>query len=360
MNTPCLTSQVRMLRDFFKIQPGEIDMPAFPLFALFNPALGMTSVIPDMNAARPVKANPAHLVDAIRDQQVTNTFGSPAVWSRVADYCVRRRIKLPSLKRILIAGAPVSYRVIEMLHEVLNDDADVHTPYGATEALPVAAMAGRTVVSQTAALSRRGAGICVGSVFPGIKLRIIRITDEAIGTWSDDLIVPDGQIGEIAVQGPVVTKAYANQPRATAMAKIHDGDDVWHRMGDVGYRDARGRIWFCGRKNHRVRTPEGTLFSIPCEAIFNEHPDVLRSALVGVGPPGRQEPVIIVQMAARRNPIGRSRDAATRELLKLGRAADLTRTISRVLFHRGFPVDVRHNAKINREALAVWAKERLH
>ncbi|MFQ5462064.1 MAG: fatty acid CoA ligase family protein [Phycisphaerae bacterium] len=352
-------AQVRLLRDFFKIQPGEIDLPAFPLFALFNPALGMTSVIPDMDAAKPARVNPAHIVEAIRDQGVTNTFGSPAVWTRVADYCAQDRIKLPSLKRILIAGAPVSYHVIQKLHQVIGEDADVYTPYGATEALPIAAIAGRTVVAETASNARRGAGICVGCVLPQITLRIIRISDEPIEAWSDELLLPDGQIGEIVVQGPVVTKSYAHQPRATAMAKIWDGEHIWHRMGDVGYRDDRGRIWFCGRKNHRVVTPEGTLFSVPCEAIFNEHPEVLCSALVGVGPLGRREPVIIVQLKRPCDPLGSRRRVVARELRELARAHDLTRTISRVMFHRGFPVDVRHNAKINREALGVWAKERL-
>ncbi len=110
---------------------------------------------------------------------------------------------------------------------------------------------------------------------------------------------------------------------------------------------------------HRVLTENGTMYSVRCEAIFNEHPDVRRSALVGVGPGGTQTPVIVIEPKPNRFP-SRSRAAAFgEELLQLGRANEMTRCIDHVLFHRALPVDVRHNAKINREALAVWADRRL-
>ena len=207
-------------------------------------------------------------------------------------------------------------------------------------------------------MTRTGAGTCVGRPLPGVDLRVIRITDEPIFEWSDDLLVPDGVLGEIAACGTMVTKDYFGLAEATAAAKIRDGDRIVHRIGDIGYRDDQGRIWFCGRKAHRVVTEDGVLFPVPCEAIFNEHPDVTRSALVGIGEPGAQEPVIIVEPAAGQHPHGRRQAGFRAELLGLGRANDLTRSIGRVLFHRSFPVDVRHNAKINREALAAWAAGR--
>jgi acyl-coenzyme A synthetase/AMP-(fatty) acid ligase len=352
-------AQVQAIQGCYDIRPGEVDLPTFPLFALFSVAMGMTSVIPDMDPSHPARVDPLNIVEPIRDNHATNTFGSPALWARVAEYCVDRGIRLPSLRRILIAGAPVPYRLVEMLHRVINPEADVHTPYGATESLPVASISGREVHSDCTARTRVGAGICVGKPLPGIDLRIIRITDESIGTWPEELVVPAGEVGEIVVSGPVVTNEYFGLPAATTAAKIGDGDRLWHRMGDVGYRDAHGRIWFCGRKAHRVTTGQGTMYSVRCEAVFNEHPDVLRSALVGVGPPGRQIPVMVVEPEGGRLP-SRSRQEAIRdELLQLARANDLTRSIETILFHRRFPVDVRHNAKINREALAAWAARRL-
>ncbi len=351
-------AQIRAIRDGYGISPGEIDLPAFPLFALFSTGMGMTSVIPDMDPTHPARVDPTRIVEAIRDHAVTNTFGSPAMWKRVAAHCVEHNITLPTLRRILIAGAPVPWDVIEKLHRVLPPDADVHTPYGATESLPVSTISGREVLDTCAEKSRIGAGTCVGRPLPGIDLRLIRLTDDAIPQWQDDLSIPDGQFGEITAKGAVVTKRYYGLDRATELAKIRDGDRIWHRMGDVGYRDALGRIWFCGRKAHRVLTECGTLFSVPCEAVFNEHPDVYRSALVGVGPRGLQEPVIVVEPRPDRYPRGRRTASFREELLTLARANAMTRSIGCVLFCRDLPVDCRHNAKINREQLAVWAAER--
>ena len=130
-------------------------------------------------------------------------------------------------------------------------------------------------------------------------------------------------------------------------------------MGDLGYRDARGRLWFCGRKSHRVITRSGTLFTIPCEAIFNTHPSVFRSALVGVPiadgdckPPAR-EPVICIELEA--DARDQDQTKLRTELLALAAKFPHTQGIRTVLFHPAFPVDIRHNAKIFREKLAVWA-----
>ena len=168
-----------------------------------------------------------------------------------------------------------------------------------------------------------------------------------------------GEIGEIVVSGPVVTNAYFGLPTADALAKIDDGDRRWHRIGDVGYLDEQGRVWFCGRKAHRVVTEEGPMFSVCCEAVFNEHPLVRRSALVGIGPLAAKRPVIVVEPTTGKFPPRRDAARFRAALLKLGGTNALTRSIEHVLFHRAFPVDVRHNAKIDREALAVWAAGRL-
>jgi acyl-coenzyme A synthetase/AMP-(fatty) acid ligase len=138
------------------------------------------------------------------------------------------------------------------------------------------------------------------------------------------------------------------------LAKISDGaGGVWHRMGDLGYLDDPGRLWFCGRKAHRVWTAGGPLDTICCEAIFNTHPAVFRSALVGVGPKGNQTPIICVELE--RESRGLDRKELTRQLLEISSKFEHTRGIRTVLYHKAFPVDVRHNAKINREKLALWA-----
>ncbi len=214
------------------------------------------------------------------------------------------------------------------------------------------------ILTETRRRTAAGAGVCVGRPVDEITLRIIRISDEPIATWSEDLCVPSGEVGEIVVSGPVVTREYYHRPQSTGLAKIIDpGRGFWHRMGDLGYVDETGRVWFCGRKSQRVRTAAGELYTIPCEAVFNEHPAVYRTALVGVGEPGAQRPVLCVELKPE-NP-ERSLAEITRELLALGAHHPHTRGIQTILLHPGFPVDIRHNAKIFREKLAAWAAGRL-
>lgn len=362
-------AQIALLRDAVGIQPGEVDLALLYIFALFNPALGVTTVLPDMDPTKSAAINPAHVVEAIQTYGVTNAFGSPTIWKRVAPYCVEHGIRLPSLKRVLMASAPVPPALIEtMLTRVLAPDADVNTPFGATEAMPLTYMSGREITTKTAALSAQGQGMCVGRPLPGIDVRVIDITDQAIPTWNDALELRPGEggatpIGEIVVKGPVVTRLYLNRPQQTAMAKIQDPDGgVWHRMGDVGYFDAQGRLWFCGRKAHRVTTPDGVLFPVPCETIFNVHLDVQRTALVGVGSQGHQRPVLVVEPRAGCFPGSMlEKQRFTLELLALGVQYSHTRAIQDVLFYPGiFPTDVRHNVKIQREKLAVWAAKHHH
>ncbi len=333
-------AQVEALLDTYGFRPGEVDCAAFPLFSLFDGALGMTSVIPDLNPSRPGTCDPAKVVAALRDNHCTTAFGSPAIWRRVAPYCIEHGIRLPELKRVLIAGAPVPPLLVEQLHKVIG--GDVETPYGATESLPVCNITGKEIVGETAAATLAGAGTCVGRPAAHVDVRIIRISDTPIPTWSDQLVVPDGVVGEICVKGPVVTRAYANRPEATAGAKIYDGAAVWHRMGDLGYKDAKGRIWFCGRKGERVRTATGELYTDQIEGMCNGE---RRTALVGVGPPGEQRPVLIVE--------GSPDDALARRL------QEKVPALVAVLFYPAFPVDVRHNAKIHRHTLAKWAEPRV-
>lgn len=354
-------AQVECIRRTYGIQPGEIDLPTFPLFALFDPALGMTTIVPDMDFTKPRHADPAKLIEAIEDWGVTNMFGSPALLDTLSRYGAVHGVQMESLRRVISAGAPVHATIIERVLSLLPPDARLHTPYGATESLPVASIDSDTLLGETWALTNQGKGVCVGTPVPEAEVRIIRISDDPIARWSEDLCVPRGEVGEIVVKSPMVTRSYMNRPEHTAQAKIADGNGphvpIRHRMGDLGYFDERGRLWFCGRKSHRVRTAAGTLFTVPVEVLFNTHPEVFRTALVGVGAPGQQRPVLVVELepTASESDQGRVRG----ELLELGATQEHTRGVRDILFHPGFPVDIRHNAKINRPALATWAAGRV-
>lgn len=349
-------AQVRMIRDAYTIEPGEIDLPMLPIFALFDPALGMTAVVPELDPSKPARFDPAKIVQAVRQEQVTNSFGSPTLWGKIGEHCLERGIVLPSVKRVLCAGAPVPAGLWEKSRQFLPN-GKLHSPYGATEALPVCTIASDEILALAASPSRL-AGACVGRVVPGSAVKII---DADSGPSAGDghlRELPTGEIGEIIVSGPTVTKTYDALPEATAAAKIRVLDEggaetVWHRMGDCGYLDGDGRLWFCGRKAERITTAKGAICTEPCERVFRGLPGVVRCALVGLGAAGAQVPALVVQPTRRMS--WDEEEAFALVLRDRALEFDGTKEIAQFFFHPNFPVDVRHNAKIHRLALARWA-----
>jgi acyl-coenzyme A synthetase/AMP-(fatty) acid ligase len=272
-------------------------------------------------------------------------------------------VRLESLRRVLIAGAPVSPALISDLRGVLAPQADVHTPYGATECLPVSSVRGSEIEGDVRARSESGFGNCIGRPAPRIDVAIVPISDAPIASWSDDLRLAPNQLGEICVKGPVVTREYANERELTLAAKSESRDGLWHLMGDVGYFDDLGRVWFCGRKAHRLETEDGVVTPVPTENIYNVHPRVARTALVGAGARGKERAVLVVEPSAGEMPrTDGARKRFREELDDLWSRARATDCIPKVAhasvvhFRRELPVDVRHNAKIERGALKRWVE----
>ena len=345
-------AQLELIHSYYGIGPDETDQPAFPLFALFSTALGAKAVLPDMNPAKPAKVDPQKFIDSINECGVTYSFGSPAIWNVVSNYCLQQKITLP-IKKVLMAGAPVSGELVKRVKAIIASDGEVHTPYGATESLPIASLDGTTIMNETWNETMLGRGVCVGHSLPGITIEIMEPVDGVMPDKSKAIILDVSEIGEIIVTGPVVTRKYDHNIDETNHAKMYDGETLWHRMGDMGYLDNKGRLWFCGRKGHRVLTSQGVLNTICCEGLFNVHPDVMRTALVGVGDTGTETPVLCVEC----NDSKADHDIIRKDLLSIAAGHDLTAGVQIVLFHPAFPVDIRHNAKIFREKLKVWATE---
>jgi len=386
-------AQLGLIRAHYGIAAGEVDLPMLPVFALFNPALGMTTIVPEIDPRRPAQVDPAKIVQAILQEGVTNSFGSPTLWLKIKRHCVTHGIQLPSLRRILCAGAPVPAELWEDTARWLPN-GQLHSPYGATEALPICSVSS----GEIAALKQESAqcrGACVGKPLPGITVKIVEIVDGPIATLAEASELPRGQVGEIIVGGANVTQHYDALPEATARAKVSIGADntLAHRMGDCGYLDEGGRLWFCGRVAERVRIASGnesgsgsecirlggsecvrlavrTLYTEPCEQVFRAHPQVARCALIGIGavggkssdgagaqrtPAASQIPALVVQPRSPKTTKA-EREALARELRQLALAHAHTAQIERFYFHPDFPVDVRHNAKIHRLTLARWAE----
>jgi acyl-CoA synthetase (AMP-forming)/AMP-acid ligase II len=265
---------------------------------------------------------------------------------------------MPSLKRVIGAGAPITGPVEEMLTAVMAPGGELAANYGATEAMPSTELSSREHLAGLWELTEQGAGVCVGRALPGVELRIIAIVDGPIDAVEDTVGMPAGGVGEILVRGKHVSPEYFLDPDSTRKNKVPDPTGTWHRFGDVGYLDPDGRLWVCGRVSQRVRTAGGDVFPLRVEPIFDAHPAVRRSALVGVpGPDGCETPVLCVEV---RPGLPKAELPALREEL-LARAAgsDTATMIQKVLFKRRLPVDPRHNSKIERPALARWAIRQL-
>lgn len=371
-----LAAQLELLQNTFHITPDEIDLPAFPLYALIDVLLGVTSVIPDVTFPVPAKTDAAKVINAIQQFNVTNMFASPVVLEILSSFAlsgaaaVGRRSRrggqrfdygaknapplnanLPSLKRIITAGAPATIPHQQKFRNLLADHTDLFGIYGATETLPIAKVESREIFSLKEK-TEQGAGVCLGKPIDGVTVRIIPITDEPITEWQDSLTVESNVVGEITVQSAATTREYLNRPESNRISKIEYREDIIHRMGDIGYFDDEGRLWYCGRKSHRVITKDGVMFTEQIENIFNAHPQVNRTALVGVN----DELVLWVELekSAREN-----KDTIRRELMEIAKSHLQASKIKAFLFTKKFPTDVRHNSKIIREELTMLAEKRL-
>ena len=350
-------AQLDMLANTFNIAEDEIDLPAFPLYALIDVLLGVTSVIPDISFPVPGKTDPEKVLNAIRRFNVTNMFASPVVlsilWSR---YALREKRSglldhrtLGSLKRVITAGAPATIPLQMKFRKLLDDKIDLFGIYGATETLPIAKIESREIFTMKEK-TEQGAGVCLGKPVENVKVRIIQISDEPIEVWQDSLTVEANVVGEITVQSPATTRGYIHREDANRLSKIKCGGDMIHRMGDVGYFDEHGRLWYCGRKSHRVVTNDGVLFTEQIEGIFNAHPFVYRTALVGVN----KEPILWIELAQTAD-----QEKLKNELMSLAKEHPQASKIKTFLFMKKFPTDVRHNSKIIREQLTLLAEKRL-
>jgi acyl-CoA synthetase (AMP-forming)/AMP-acid ligase II len=334
-----------------------VDMPVFPAFFTVGLSAGGTVVVPPIDFIRqsPADVDARALLEVIRDCQVQTLFASPVILENLAKLS-REGASAPSLQTVIGGGAPLYAHVIGPLRELLGPGGEVHADYGATEALPATEMPGDAALAETYEATARGAGLCVGRPLPGVAIKIVEIVDGPIATLADARELRAGEIGEILVRGPHVSPAYADDPDSTRKNKVIDADGgVWHRLGDAGYLDEMGRVWCCGRVGHRVALASGSLFPLLCEPIFDAHPRVRRSGLVGVRSRSSTTAVMCIELEG-----GTRNLAAVRaELLRLAASHPATREIREVLFHTRLPVDPRHNSKIERPALAAWAARQL-
>lgn len=344
--------QVEVLREVYHFGDEDVDLPGFPLFGLFSAALGVTCVVPDLDPSRPASCRPSQLLAQIHQYGVTSLQGSPAIWRRVLAACLEQRMTLATVRRLITFGAPIDFEFLEGWRKVAPY-AKIHTPYGATEALPLTNIEAEELLTTKEARIHLGAGLCVGRPLSLNQVRVVAWASPDEGARSLEAL-PAGEVGEVAVSGPVVTQSYYGNPEATARSKITDAQGVWHFMGDLAYVDPKGRLWLVGRKSQVLASVSAMgpyRYPLPGEALVNPHPEVERAALVN----GHKRPVLVVERVSGSRT---KEDVLKRECLSLLHQVSTYADINQVFFHPGLPVDPRHNAKIHREELSTWAKKK--
>ena len=347
-------AQIAHLKTDFGLTKGENDLATLPIFALFNPALGITSVIPEMNPRKPASADPRKLVQAMQKYEINTAFASPIIGGKICSFCESNNISLPLVKRLLLAGAPTNPILIKNLSKFIPN-GQVILPYGATEALPLSA-ANQTQVGQLEHSISSGKGACLGKPLNGNAIKIMPISMSPFESGKNcPKELKRGEIGEICASGAVVSEKYYRMPGATCDSKFNDGKNYFHRMGDLGYYDENGLLRFMGRKVERVITIDGPLETERCEPLVNSMKNISRSALIGIGNGKVKEPCLVVEL--------KKDNMISFETLRTNILKELNFHLPKftfrfVVLEKSLPVDSRHNAKIHRLSLAKkWTRK---
>ncbi|MFT4471144.1 alpha/beta fold hydrolase [Arthrobacter sulfonylureivorans] len=339
------------LKDTYGLEAGTSLVAGFAPFALLGPALGATSVTPDMDVTAPKTLTAAALADAAAAVHATAVFASPAALANVLatadDLTDEHRVALSSVDLLLSAGAPIPEPLLAKVQSLVPS-ATLHTPYGMTEALPVT-----DISLEGIRAAGSGNGVCVGTPVSGATVAIAPVA--ADGSVSDQPTTDSGVTGEILVSAPHVKDRY---DRLWITQQHSASVPGWHRTGDVGHLDDEGRLWVEGRLAHIITTASGVATPVAAEQVAETHDGVRLAAVVGVGPVGAQVPVAVLETL----PPAAKPGTAPRDLGEEVRAAVARCTgldLAAVLVVPELPTDIRHNSKIDRARLADWATRSL-
>ncbi len=337
-----LQAQRDALARLYEVKPDDRLVAAFAPFALYGPAVGIPSVVPDMDVTAPGTLRAVSLADAVDAVRATLVFASPAALSNVLataeELSASQRVALGGVRLLLSAGAPVPARMLRAVAELMPN-AEMHTPYGMTEVLPVCDI---TLTEIEAAGA--GNGVCVGQPLDEVSIAISPLdrAGRAAGALTDQPNVT----GEVCVRAEHVKEQYDKLWRTQHASAQPAG---WHRSGDVGHLDPDGRLWIEGRLVHVITTASGPLTPVGIEQAVEAVPGVRLAAAVGVGPGQTQQVAVVATSNGTRRP-GLAPDALAAAI-----RTTVDVDVAAVLVAPRLPVDRRHNSKIDRTRVARWA-----
>jgi len=347
-----IDTQIRTLVEQYNISADDSLVAAFAPFALYGPAMGIPSTVPDMDVSSPGTLTAATLLDAVEAVDASLVFASPAailsVLETLDELGARDRTALDHVRLLLSAGAPVPGHVLRAAVDRLVPNAAVHTPYGMTECLPVADI-DLVSLESLGPDALHHLGVCVGMPVDSVELLIDPLDELGVPTGLPTS--EPGLLGEVRVRAAHQRLDYDRLWHTTHLASPADGT---HATGDIGTIDADGRLWIGGRTGHVIRTATGPVAPTPIERAVDMLDGIRRSAAVGVGPAGAQVVVVIAETSdAGRRPCQSSLDRIDRIRAAVAEATGLD--VAACLEVPSLPVDRRHNSKIDRTHLADWA-----
>jgi acyl-CoA synthetase (AMP-forming)/AMP-acid ligase II/pimeloyl-ACP methyl ester carboxylesterase len=357
-----LAAQLQIFQRHFKLAPEERDLPLLPIFSLYSCALGSAPVFYPISPGKPLDLDPEQVCKAINDLGIRTSFGSPTLWAKIAEFIEVQPTQLSSLRKIFIAGTSVPSKLISILNKVIPG-AEIFTPYGATEALPTTLSPARDLPQIPSLASNGMSGIAIGKILPEVELKIIQIVEGPIFEDSQIQELDFLAIGEIIVSGDNISKSYLLNDAANANNKIIlSSGQIWHRIGDTGYQDSEGNLYYCGRVAHITKsllsdTTQEVLFSEPVELVFNNHIKIRRTALIYLS--DQRKSALAVEPEPKYFPRSLEEyNSFVCDLRELATSTNFTRNIKDFFFFKSFPVDARHNAKIFRDQLGTLAVTR--
>ncbi len=329
-------SQTRQLKSTLNLVHSDRDLSGFPLFALFSLCMGLTTYITQsIDAAKPAATNPKKLVNDLIENKITFANGSPSIWKTLIPYLKNKKRNIKTLKKLATFGAPVSHDLLRQLKEVLPD-CEIYTPYGATESLPITNISSTVILGESSQFTKKGKGVCVGYPLNGVKVKI----DGAKNFHGHPA-------GELLVNSNMTSLNYYENPQENAKAKTKINDEDFHRIGDMGYFDDWGRLWYLGRQSHTLYQDSNVLYPTSFEGVINAHTKVKTSALIQVE--GQACMAIICNDDITMGPV--AKESFFNELRVFSKKLVPIDQIKKFFLVESFPVDIRHNIKIDRPAL---------
>ncbi len=226
--------------------------------------------------------------------------------------------------------------------------------------MPLCAITAREILEETALGTRNGAGTCVGRPLDGTQMKVIRFSDDAIPKWDPSLELESGQVGELVVSGPHVTRRYFENQEATRLAKSWKHDPTARRSYGTAWATSDASTKRAGFGFSVARSTSCAKVVRPTtQCVSKAYSTRSRTcvALPSSDTTGSGARNWCSSSSSTRTQRPRAKDVRRDELLAIAQTRGIP--LTRVVFRRKpLPTDRRHNSKIERIALTSFSQKK--